>query len=292
MDILLILLLGFLQGVFGFLPMSLEGIQAVFGRLFSIGDTGLLYCVFFHIGTSILLFIYIKSDLLRMPGELARTLSSSFANLRGLLRARLRQETFEPRKVFETNHQSFSAMAALALAVALPIALVLRPLAVRGFGSPLYAGIGFLIMTVVFLVGGKLKIRSRLPGNTKVWYGAIAGVLLAAGIFPGISVLGVLFVFGTIIGFNRKTAQRFSALCYLLATPGALLTVLLSGTAGPLGFREILLAFLGLAVTILAGTYFSNWALHRAKMVKARHMAVLSVLLGTAAILAGFAFHG
>ena len=29
MDILLILLLGFLQGVFGFLPMSLEGIQAV-----------------------------------------------------------------------------------------------------------------------------------------------------------------------------------------------------------------------------------------------------------------------
>ena len=91
MDILLILLLGILQGVFGFLPVSLEGVQAVFGRLFSLGDTGLLYCVFFHIGTSILLFFYIKSDLVRMPGELARLLSTAFYNLRGMLGAKLRQ---------------------------------------------------------------------------------------------------------------------------------------------------------------------------------------------------------
>lgn len=292
MDILLILLLGILQGVFGFLPVSLEGVQAVFGRLFSLGDTGLLYCVFFHIGTSILLFFYIKSDLVRMPGELARLLSTAFYNLRGMLGEKLRQEPFEPRKVFETNHECFSAMAALALLVALPVSLILRPLAVRGFGSPLYAGIGFLITTVIFLVGGKLKIRSRLPLNTKVWYGAIAGLLLSGSIFPGISSLGVIFVFGTILGFNRKTAQRFSGICYVLATLGALPTVLFSGAAGPLELRPVLLGLLGLAVTVIAGAFFSNWALHKAKMAKARHMAWLSGLLGMAAILAGFLFHG
>ncbi|MGX8703298.1 MAG: undecaprenyl-diphosphate phosphatase [Lachnospiraceae bacterium] len=290
MDILFVLLLGFLQGVFGFLPVSLEGVQAVFGRLFSMGDTGLLYCVFFHIGTSILFFFYIKRDLLRMPGEILRVLATALWNLRELLKAKIHQETFEPQQVFETNHESFSAMASIALLTALPLTLLLRPLAVKGFGSPLYTGIGFLITVVIFLVGGKLKIRSRLPMNTKVWYGVVAGILLAAGSFPGISVIGVLFVFGTIIGFNRKTAQRFAGICYVLASFGALPVVLLSGDAGTPGMWQILPALLGLAATILSGVFFSNGALRRSKMAKARHMALVSGLLGIAAIVTGFIY--
>ena len=292
MDILFALLFGILQGIFGFLPFSSEGIQAVIGRLFSIGDTGLLYCVFFHIGTSVLLFFYIKKDILRMPKEYVRILAAAAWNLRGQVRAKIRQEAFEPRKVFETNHECFSAMAGLALLVAWPLSILLRPLAIRGFRSPFYTGIGFLITAVIFIVGGKLKIRSRMPMNTQVWYGAVAGLLLAAGIFPGISVLGVLFVFGMILGFNRKTAQRFAGICYILSSAAALPTVLFTESAGPIGLRQVLLALAGLAVTVIAGSFASNWALHRAKMVRSRHIALVSVLLGAAAILTGFLFHG
>ncbi len=288
MEILIVVLLGILQGAIGFLPISTQGIQAVVGKTFQMGDTALLYCVFFHLGTAILFFFYLKGDILRLPWDLLRTLVGVFRNGKGYFEARKKQEPFEPQPVFHTNHECFSVMAVLAVLVAFPLCLVLRPFAEKTFRSPLFTGVGFLIMAVIFLVGGMLKIRSRLPIFTRVWYGLIAGCLLAAGCFPGISVLGILFVFATLIGFNRKTAQRFAGICYVLSTVVSVPVLFLTHAAGDLAASDIFLAIGGLAVTFIVGTLLSNRALHAAKMVKGRKMAVWSGVLGVAAILVWF----
>lgn len=288
MEIVIVLLLGILQGVFGFFPVSMQGVQAVFGTAFSMGDTALLYCVFFHVGTALLLSFYIKEDLLRMPADLARVLYVQLKNGKGLLLARFGQEDFEPANPFASNHERFSAMAGLALLVALPFSLLLRPLAIRAFHGPLYVGVGYMIMTVVLLVGGMLKVRNRLPMNTRVLYGALAGLLLAAGIFPGISALGILFVFGMIIGFNRQTAQRFSCICFVLASFASLPVLLLTKDAGSVGTRELLYGLLGLAVTFAVGVFLSNRALRMAKIIRVQKLALVSGALAVGAIILGF----
>ena len=66
MGILEAILLGIIQGIAEFLPISSSGHLAIFQKLFGMDEVGISFDVFLHIGTLIAVFIVFWKDILRL----------------------------------------------------------------------------------------------------------------------------------------------------------------------------------------------------------------------------------
>ena len=66
MGILEAILLGIIQGIAEFLPISSSGHLAIFQKLFGMDEVGISFDVFLHIGTLIAVFIVYWKDILRI----------------------------------------------------------------------------------------------------------------------------------------------------------------------------------------------------------------------------------
>ena len=75
MTILQSLLLGTLQGLTEFLPVSSSGHLAVAQHLFSLGDVPLLFDVFLHLATLAAVVLYFRHDILKLFCAFARMIA-------------------------------------------------------------------------------------------------------------------------------------------------------------------------------------------------------------------------
>ena len=69
MSLLEAILMGIIQGVTDFLPVSSSGHLALFKILFDVEDVGLLFDVILHLGTMIAIFAVYYKDLWKMIRE-------------------------------------------------------------------------------------------------------------------------------------------------------------------------------------------------------------------------------
>ena len=81
MSLLESILMGIIQGVTEFLPVSSSGHLAIFKALFHIEEPGMLFDVLLHIGTLVAVFIVYFKDLWRMIAEFFLMRRDFFCNV-------------------------------------------------------------------------------------------------------------------------------------------------------------------------------------------------------------------
>jgi undecaprenyl-diphosphatase len=199
MDTLLAaIIMGIVQGLTEFLPVSSSGHLIIVPYLLDIHDpfiTSLEFSVILHIGTLIALLLYFRADWLRLvPAFLAAVRDRSLAG--------------EPDR---------------RLAILLAIATV--PAAVIGF---LLHDIENVIrepglVAVMLVVGGgilwlaeRTGIRQKLALDLSFGQALAIGAAQALALVPGISRSGISISAGLFAGLRRDEAARFS---FLMATP-------------------------------------------------------------------------
>jgi undecaprenyl-diphosphatase len=199
MDTLLAaIIMGIVQGLTEFLPVSSSGHLIIVPYLLDIHDpfiTSLEFSVILHIGTLIALLLYFRADWLRL-------VPAFFAALRD------RSLAGEPDR---------------RLAILLAIATV--PAAVIGF---LLHDIENVIrepglVAVMLVVGGgilwlaeRTGIRQKLALDLSFGQALAIGAAQALALVPGISRSGISISAGLFAGLRRDEAARFS---FLMATP-------------------------------------------------------------------------
>ena len=83
MSLLEAILMGVIQGVTEFLPVSSSGHLALFKILFDVeADTGMLFDVLLHLGTLIAIFVAFYRDIFRMVREAFAILGDFFRDVR------------------------------------------------------------------------------------------------------------------------------------------------------------------------------------------------------------------
>jgi undecaprenyl-diphosphatase len=199
MDTLLAaIVMGIVQGLTEFLPVSSSGHLIIVPYLLDIHDpfiTSLEFSVILHIGTLIALLLYFRADWLRLvPAFFAALRDRSLAG--------------------EPDHR---------LAILLAIATV--PAAVIGF---LLHDIENVIrepglVAVMLVVGGgilwlaeRTGIRQKLALDLSFGQALAIGAAQALALVPGISRSGISISAGLFAGLRRDEAARFS---FLMATP-------------------------------------------------------------------------
>ncbi len=204
-------LMGILQGVAEFLPISSSGHLALFQHFFGVEnyeETQMFFTVLLHLGTLISVFVYYWHDILDMIREFFLLLGSLFS----------RKGTHEIR-----NTPPARRMVLLIIVATLPLFGILP---VKDYIESAMNNVTFvsaaLIATGFILFFSDRMARGRKTARTATMTDALlVGCAQAFGTLPGISRSGSTISAGLLRGYDRNFAVRFSFLMYLPAVLGA-----------------------------------------------------------------------
>ncbi len=208
MGVLEAILLGIVQGLTEFLPISSSAHLLIVPWLFGWREPGLAFNVALHLGTLLAVVTYFWRELVAMAAGL----------LRGLRDRRL---TGEPDA-----------------RLALIIGIGSIPAAVAGFlGSDaldayFHSGGGgdqAIMVSALLLIGLGLLLalaewlahHRRELSDTTAWDGIVVGLAQALALLPGVSRSGSTITAGLFLGLRREAAARFSFLLGVPAIAGA-----------------------------------------------------------------------
>ncbi len=262
--------LGVLQGVTEFLPVSSSGHLAVAQEKLGMEGPRLLMTTALHAGTLVSIIAVYWRDVQRILRGAAGALAPTRWG-----RGPGGSASDDDRKGLATAVAVLVATLATA-----PIGLLLEP-HIEHLGRDLHAVGGFFLITGMLLLG----TRFLSPGTRSVGVLVALAVGVAQGlaVFPGISRSGATIVTALILGTHRDEAVRFSFLAALPVLAGAM--VLEGGLeVADLAARWPVYLLGGLAA--FGAGWLSLWLLIRITQRRRLHLfAPYLLLLGLALIL-------
>jgi len=251
------MLLGLVQGLTEFLPVSSSGHLVLAERLLGLNPPGVLLEAMLHWGTLAAILIVFRRDILKLLNS-----------LRGKGRVEQRKEV------------GFLIVGTVPVVAA---GLLLRETIQSAFSSLIGVGVGLLITAALLMLAHLARRRARRP-VIQIPDALAVGLAQAAAVFPGISRSGATISVGTMMGLTAAQAARFSFLLAIPALFGAGLLHLIEAVNAP-GAQDWMGIILG---TLTA--FGSGWLALRAALAlvtKGRFwiFAVYCALVGTGTLI-------
>ena len=203
------ILLGLVQGIAEFLPISSSGHLSILQNLFHMSTTEnghLFFDVLLHLGTLISICIVYWRDIVAM----VRETFAFFRNTR--LPAEQRQQQLPAARMV-----LMIILATLPLFLILPINDKVEQLYYHTF----FIGLMLILTGSLLFVADKMPKGTRTEKNMRVRDALIIGVCQAVATIPGLSRSGTTIAAGMATGLDRSFAVRFSFLMSLPAVLGA-----------------------------------------------------------------------
>lgn len=249
--------LGVVQGLTEFLPISSSGHLVIFPWLFGWETPALSFDAALHLGTLVAVAAYFWRDIVSMIWALPLALRRPIATLKG--------DTDEP--------QSADARLALLIAIATIPGLIagvfLQSAVEEIFHTDDNSGLAIsTIATMLIVVGILLWISERVGRRTRQipqmrWRDVVViGLAQAVAIIPGTSRSGATITAGLFRGMERDDAARFSFLAGMPLILGAGLKAVLDVMSEGTGDNELGNYLLGGIAAALVG-FVTIWGLLR-----------------------------
>jgi undecaprenyl-diphosphatase len=219
------IVLGVVQGLTEFLPVSSTAHLRIVPAFFGWDDPGSAFTAVVQLGTMAAVLIYFREDLWRIARTWLRSLRDP--ELRGDLDARMGWY----------------------------IGLGTVPIAIFGFifrdqiesgGRNLYLiGSALIVLGLVLLYADRVATRRRTLETITARDATVMGFAQACALVPGVSRSGATITGGLFLGFDRESAARYS---FLLSVPAVVLSGLFEarkiGDPGGAGLAPTLIATL------------------------------------------------
>ena len=266
MTILQALILGIIQGITEFLPVSSTGHLILVPSIFNWELQNLTFDVALHLGTAFAVLSYFMKNWIIMVKSLILDVSSAHLVNFSYIN-KLRRDT----KLFLT------------------IILVSIPVGIAGilfgdtveifFRSPLLVSVMLILVSFVMLFAEKYSFRLT---NKKIELSFFDSLLISlsqiVALIPGTSRSGITISTGLFRGIKREEVAKFS---FLLATPVILGAAVLKA---PLVFKmqseELLPLFVGFLSSFIVGFLSIKWLLGFLKNHSLIPFAIYRIVLG------------
>jgi Uncharacterized bacitracin resistance protein len=253
------IILGLIQGLTEFLPVSSSGHLELGKYLFNINpDTNFYFSVAVH-GATVLSTIAV----------LWKEIADLF---KGFFKFRLNDET---KYVFKI----FISMIPVGIA-----GLFLTDIVDKYFtGNMISLGIQFMITAVLLFLTSFIKPKERPIGYLDSF---IIGIAQAIAVLPAISRSGATIATGMMIGNKKSDIAKFSFLMVLIPIIGANLVEMRSGGFSVEG-TSVSVILAGFITAFISGYFACKWMINLVKKGNLVWFAVYCVLVGVFSILLG-----
>lgn len=223
-------ILGLVQGLGEFLPISSSGHLVVAPWLFGFKDPGLGFDVALHWATLLAVVVYFRRDVWLLVKGFVRSLSSKTRNFK------------------QDLYQRLAWLIAISSIPGALIGMLLEKQAETVFRSPLLVaftmlGFGLVLWTVDYISSKKNTLE-----HIGFWHALWIGVSQAFAIIPGVSRSGSTMTTALALGYKRADAARFSFLMSIPIIFGAGLIKVDEFGAGA-GGGELFVGFVTAAVS-------------------------------------------
>ena len=210
MNIIEAIVLGAVQGLTEFLPVSSSGHLVLFQNLFGLKEPELLFDICLHVGTLVAVHVVFYRDILEILKALIQILGR-MKTAGGFWRL--------------CQIDPAIRMALLVVAGSVPtavIGLLFKEITDQLFGSTVIVGCMLIITGTLLWLTRKIRTAGRPIERTTVKDALIIGIVQGLAILPGISRSGSTISTALFLGVDRKLAGRYSFLLSIPAIVGAL----------------------------------------------------------------------
>lgn len=259
MDVFDAVILGIIQGLTEFLPVSSSGHlelgKALLGDT-SVPEESLLFTVVLHFATALSTLVVFRKDV--------------FEILKGLVSFKWNEET------------QFSLKIIVSMIPAVLVGLLFEEQLESLFGGNiLFVGFMLLITALLLWLADKAKDTGKKVSYKNAF---VIGVAQAIAMLPGISRSGATISTSVLLGNDKTKAARFSFLMVVPLIFGKITKDLLSGELMTSSTDFSILA-IGFIAAFLAGLVACTWMISLVKKSKLSWFAIYCFVVGLAAII-------
>ena len=258
MDIIQAVIIGIVQGLTEFLPVSSSAHLVFIQRLLGV-EGSLAFDTFLHLGTLIAVMWFFRWDIYKM-------LKSWWLSIGDIIQGRFKEGFYE---------DPYKRLAWYVILATIPVGLAgvfFEDSVDALFSGALYVPAFFLFVTGTILYLSQRMTSGEINYNTITKKEAIfMGLGQACAILPGLSRSGTTIAAGLTIGLNKEFAAKFSFILSIPAILGAfILQVKDIGSAMDANFLPVLLGFVA---SIIAGYLAIKWMLD---LIQNRNLDIFS----------------
>lgn len=261
MDIIDAIILGIVQGLTEFLPVSSSGHlelgKAILGDA-TLPQDSLLFTVVLHFATALSTLVVFRSDVMDI--------------LRGLFQFKWNEETL------------FSLKIVVSMLPAAFIGLFFEEELESLFGENVVL-VGFMLIITALLL--YLADRARNTEKKVTFLNAfVIGISQAIAILPGISRSGATISTSVLLGIDKSKATRFS---FLMVVPLILGKMAMDISGGQIDFQSAQMVPLsaGFLAAFICGLVACTWMIKLVRQSKLQYFAIYCFLVGLIAIAVG-----
>ncbi|MFB9376438.1 undecaprenyl-diphosphate phosphatase [Kineococcus gynurae] len=193
--------LGLVQGLTEFLPISSSGHLAVVGTLIGSSDPGAAFTAIAQLGTEAAVLIYFRRDI-------ARIITAWVNALRGRI----------PRNDPDARMGWLVILGTIPISV---LGLVFKDAIEGGLRGFLVIGTTLWVFALLLGLADRFGRKERTLDQLSWGHGLLFGLAQSMALIPGVSRSGGTITMGLLLGYTREAAARFS---FLLAVPAVVLS--------------------------------------------------------------------
>ena len=257
MDILQAIIIGLVQGLTEFLPVSSSAHLIFIQQALGLNNVPLAFDVLLHVGTLVAVFMYFYSDIIQM-------IEGFFYSLIDLREGKFLQEI---------KRDPYKKLAWLTIIATIPVGVV--GILFNDIVEELFSGLtipAFLLL----ITGCLLYISQRMNSgridvqNLTVKEALIMGCGQAIAVLPGLSRSGTTIAAGLFAGLDKEFAAKFSFILSIPAILGAAVVQLKDLSGGSI---EIGACIAGFIVAVISGYFAISFLL---KLVRERSLDIFA----------------
>jgi len=272
---LMAILMGIIQGVAEFLPISSSGHLALFQRFFgmeNVEETHMFFTILLHFGTLLSVCVVYWQDIVDMVREL-------FLGIAALSPRRHGRGTVPPAR----------RMVMLIIVATLPLfVMVLFKSELESlFSNSILVSCALIVTGFILFFSDRMAHGRKNARSATVGDALLVGCAQAVAIIPGISRSGATISTGMVRGFDRTFAVRFSFLMSLPAVAGATLLELIDALKENVDLTYLPQYLVGVAVAAVVGYFSINLVRSLSKAGKFGNFAFYCWIVGLGSLIAG-----
>ena len=258
MDWIEALILGIIQGLTEFLPVSSSGHLELAKELFgnsTVPEESMLMTVVLHAATALSTIVVFRKDIVEL--------------VQGIIKWQWNEE------------MKFAAKIAISMIPAGIIGFALETQIESLFGGQIMlVGIMLLLTAGLLFIADKAKTTEKGVGFKNSF---IIGIAQAVAILPGISRSGATISASVILGIDRTKSARFSFLMVVPIILGKMILDIFSGDIAQSGIGSLPL-IIGFLAAFIAGAAACTWMISLVRKAKLKYFAFYCMIVGLTAI--------
>ncbi len=239
------LVLGIVQGLTEFLPISSSGHLVLFQRLFGMKEPMMAFDVALHGATLLVVVVYFWKDVRGVLVDFGESLG------------RMISKKTSPDLPVPPPHKGLWVCILISLVPTGIIAVLFKDFFEQGFAKLGFVAIRWFIMGILFILSQRFqkgqKDLSVISYGDAFWIGLVQGIAL----MPGVSRSGSTILIGLWLGLRKDTAAKFS---FLISIPAILAALAMELRYGVNFFSSYpLQTFAGFLAALVTGYFVMVW---------------------------------